>query len=237
MVPGSRSAFYDQPVPEGADNLALMRVIDEQFLETPWYGSRQMARHLRRHGECVGRNRIRRLMRRTGCRPSISARGRRFRIPSTGSVPTCCEDWHRPARSGLVCGQSPTSRFAAASSTSLRSWTGRAAGPRLAPLEHDGGRLLHRSSEETLRRFGASSTPTRAASSRALASSSGSDGARPRLPALRRRPPAEQPAPQFHYGKAGKSVLRYPSTSARRAAGSTTSTASPHWYRNQAISK
>ena len=50
----------------GADNLALMRVIDEQFLETPWYGSRQMARHLRRHGECVGRNRIRRLMRRMG---------------------------------------------------------------------------------------------------------------------------------------------------------------------------
>ena len=28
----------------------LMRLIDEQFLETPWYGSRQMARHLRRQG-------------------------------------------------------------------------------------------------------------------------------------------------------------------------------------------
>ena len=28
-------------------NLALMRLIDEQFLQTPWYGSRQMARHLR----------------------------------------------------------------------------------------------------------------------------------------------------------------------------------------------
>jgi putative transposase len=27
-----------------------MRLIDEQFLETPWYGSRQMARHLRRNG-------------------------------------------------------------------------------------------------------------------------------------------------------------------------------------------
>jgi putative transposase len=30
-----------------------MRVIDEQFLATPWYGSRQMARHLRRQGFSV----------------------------------------------------------------------------------------------------------------------------------------------------------------------------------------
>ncbi len=29
-------------------NLALMRRIDRQHLVTPWYGSRQMARHLRR---------------------------------------------------------------------------------------------------------------------------------------------------------------------------------------------
>ena len=39
-----------------------MRLIDEQFLETPWYGSRQMARHLRRNGRCVGRHRVRLLM-------------------------------------------------------------------------------------------------------------------------------------------------------------------------------
>jgi putative transposase len=39
---------------------------DEQFLETPYYGSRQMARHLRRHGYSVGRKRVRRLMRRMG---------------------------------------------------------------------------------------------------------------------------------------------------------------------------
>jgi putative transposase len=39
-----------------------MRLIDEQFLETPWYGSRQMARHLRRQGWCIGRHRVRRLM-------------------------------------------------------------------------------------------------------------------------------------------------------------------------------
>jgi len=43
-----------------------MRMIDEQFLETPFYGSRQMARHLRRQGQKVGRKRVQRLMRQMG---------------------------------------------------------------------------------------------------------------------------------------------------------------------------
>jgi putative transposase len=62
LVSISRSSFYYQPVGETAENLGLMRLIDAQFLETPWYGSRQMARHLRRDGHEVGRKRVRRLM-------------------------------------------------------------------------------------------------------------------------------------------------------------------------------
>ncbi len=62
LVSISRSGFYYQPAGETAENLALMRLIDAQFLETPWYGSRQMARHLRRDGHEVGRKRVRRLM-------------------------------------------------------------------------------------------------------------------------------------------------------------------------------
>ncbi len=62
LVSISRSSFYYQPVGETAENLALMRLIDAQFLETPWYGSRQMARHLRRDGHEVGRKRVRRFM-------------------------------------------------------------------------------------------------------------------------------------------------------------------------------
>src|SRR5438093_1453224 len=54
---------------EAAENLVLMRFIDEQFLETPWYGSRQMARHLRRNGGCIGRHRVRRLMLKMGLAP------------------------------------------------------------------------------------------------------------------------------------------------------------------------
>lgn len=46
-----------------------MRLIDEAFLEAPWYGSRQMARHLRRQGYVVGRMRVRRLMAKMGLAP------------------------------------------------------------------------------------------------------------------------------------------------------------------------
>ena len=59
----SRSSWYYSPKGESALNLKLMRLIDEQFLATPYYGSRQMARWLKRQGEDVGRHRVRRLMR------------------------------------------------------------------------------------------------------------------------------------------------------------------------------
>ena len=65
----SRSSFYRAPRAPNEATLRLMRLIDEQFLETPWYGSRQMARHLRRNGWCVGRHRVRRLMTKMGLAP------------------------------------------------------------------------------------------------------------------------------------------------------------------------
>ena len=74
----SRSSFYYTPRGEDPWNLELMRLIDAQFLETPWYGARQMARHLCRQGHPVGRKRIRRLMQLMGlvpiyCKPRTSA--------------------------------------------------------------------------------------------------------------------------------------------------------------------
>ena len=56
-----RSSFYYAPQPESDETLALMRVIDAAFLDMPWYGSRQMVRHLRRQGVNIGRRRVRRL--------------------------------------------------------------------------------------------------------------------------------------------------------------------------------
>lgn len=68
LVGISRSSYYYTATGESEMNLALMREIDHQFLKTPCYGSRQMARHLRRQGHAVGRTRIRRLMRIMGLR-------------------------------------------------------------------------------------------------------------------------------------------------------------------------
>jgi putative transposase len=62
----SRSTFYYAPKGESPENLALMRRIDELFLKYPFYGSRQMARQLRREGIEAGRHRVRRLMRLMG---------------------------------------------------------------------------------------------------------------------------------------------------------------------------
>ncbi len=62
----SRSGWYYDLKGEPPFNLRLMRLIDEQFLKTPYYGSRQMSRHLQRQDHCVGRHRIRRLMRMMG---------------------------------------------------------------------------------------------------------------------------------------------------------------------------
>jgi putative transposase len=62
----SRSSFYYTLKGESPENLALMRRIDELFLKYPFYGSRQMVRQLRREGVCIGRHRVRRLMRLMG---------------------------------------------------------------------------------------------------------------------------------------------------------------------------
>jgi putative transposase len=65
----ARSSYYRAPAGESETNLTLMRLIDAQFLETPWYGARQMARHVRRQGWGIGRKRVRRLMRKMGLVP------------------------------------------------------------------------------------------------------------------------------------------------------------------------
>ena len=61
-----RASYYHRPRPEPAENLRLMRLIDETYLAYPFFGSRQMARWLRRQGETVNRKRVQRLMREMG---------------------------------------------------------------------------------------------------------------------------------------------------------------------------
>ena len=61
-----RSSYYHRLKPESAENLALMRKIDEIYMAHPEFGSRQMARFLRRQGYRVNRKRAQRLMRLMG---------------------------------------------------------------------------------------------------------------------------------------------------------------------------
>jgi len=59
----NRSTFYYQPATESPFNLLLMRLIDEQYTKTPFYGYFKMTAHLRRLGHQVNPKRVRRLMR------------------------------------------------------------------------------------------------------------------------------------------------------------------------------
>ncbi len=52
-----RSRLCYEPVPETAENLELMRLIDGQYLKTPFWGSRNMTVFLRRRGYSANRKR------------------------------------------------------------------------------------------------------------------------------------------------------------------------------------
>jgi len=58
----SVGAVYYQPRGESAENLKLMRWIDEEYTRRRFYGSRRMMRWLQEQGYAVGRPRVRRLM-------------------------------------------------------------------------------------------------------------------------------------------------------------------------------
>lgn len=58
-----RSSLYYEPVEEDAWNLQLMRLLDEQYLRTPYYGVARMTVYLCGLGHAVNAKRVRRLMR------------------------------------------------------------------------------------------------------------------------------------------------------------------------------
>ena len=62
----ARSTLYDQPLGEGAENLRLMRLLDEQYTATPFYGVRRMTAWLQRQGYAVNHKRVGRLLRQMG---------------------------------------------------------------------------------------------------------------------------------------------------------------------------
>ncbi len=60
------SRYYKRRQRIQSDDLKLMRLIDEQYLKTPSWGSRSMRNYLRRKGYKVNRKRVQRLMRLMG---------------------------------------------------------------------------------------------------------------------------------------------------------------------------
>ena len=57
-----RSTFYYTPVPEKEENLEIMRILDEQYFETPFYGVARLLVFLQLKNYKVNRKRLRRLM-------------------------------------------------------------------------------------------------------------------------------------------------------------------------------
>ena len=61
-----RSTLYDPPAKTKAEDLLVMRRIDEQYTATPFYGVERMTACLQRQGFRIGHNRVRRLLRLMG---------------------------------------------------------------------------------------------------------------------------------------------------------------------------
>lgn len=78
-----RSSYYRPPQTEGTANLELMRLIDEEYLRHPFYGTRKMRDYLVRLGYPVNRKRVQRLMRLMGLE-SIAPRKKGTTNPDKG---------------------------------------------------------------------------------------------------------------------------------------------------------
>lgn len=81
----ARSSLYYEPTPETAENLGLMRLIDEEYTAHPFFGSRKIMQRLIGRGHEVNRKRVQRLMRLMGLeaiysKPNLSAAGRGHKV-------------------------------------------------------------------------------------------------------------------------------------------------------------
>ncbi len=81
----NRSGLYYEPLGESKENLALMRLLDEQYTRAPFYGSRKMVEWLSTRGFEVNRKRVSRLMALMGIeavypKPKLSLPGEGHRV-------------------------------------------------------------------------------------------------------------------------------------------------------------
>jgi len=83
----ARSGVYRPKPKTSSDDLALMRRIDELYLEKPFYGSRRMTFALNEEGRGVNRKRVQRVMRRMGLEALVPRPGTSKAAPENKIYP------------------------------------------------------------------------------------------------------------------------------------------------------
>lgn len=81
----NRASYYYMPATESLLNLALMRLIDEQYMRTPFYGWPRMTVYLQNQGYDINHKRIQRLMQKMGLqaiypKPNLSQANREHKV-------------------------------------------------------------------------------------------------------------------------------------------------------------
>jgi putative transposase len=78
----NRSSLCYKPSGETPYNEHLMKLIDEQYVKTPFYGIDKMTAWLHRQGHCVNHKRVRQLMRQMGLEAVYPRRKRSLSVPA-----------------------------------------------------------------------------------------------------------------------------------------------------------
>ena len=67
-----RSGLYYRPCSESEENLTILRLLDEQYYKTPFYGSRKLTVWLKKQDFKINRKRTKRLGGRDGMADAVS---------------------------------------------------------------------------------------------------------------------------------------------------------------------
>ena len=105
----SRSAVYRRPAEVGEADLAIMALIDRQYLARPYYGSRRMTAWLATQGRVVNRKRVQRLMRFDGAGHDLPATKHQQSGGGAQGLPVSA--WRDRDRPGQSAGSSGISTF------------------------------------------------------------------------------------------------------------------------------
>ena len=98
----SRSCLYYRAKETLQQGLPLMRELDRQYLETPFYGSRRMKACLERRGKALSRKRVQRLMRVMGLRAIYRAAQHQPQVSGASGLSLPAEECqNHPAQPGV----------------------------------------------------------------------------------------------------------------------------------------